>query len=152
MYRCVFLRIFVLFSLLGMLMGCSGGTNSQGTPPPISVAITPGSAVLAGGATQTFTAIVSNDSTNAGVNWSASAGTISAAGLYTAPVPVTTATAVITATSKSDTSKSASATVTLTPISLSVTPTTATLSGGDTQAFTASVANDGTNAGVTWSA
>ncbi|HEY4357359.1 MAG TPA: IPT/TIG domain-containing protein [Acidobacteriaceae bacterium] len=106
---------------------------------------------LAGGATQTFAATVTNDASNAGVTWSASSGTISAAGLYTAPSPVVTGTATVTAVSKSDTSKSASATVTLTPISVSITPTAATLSGGDTQGFTATVANDGTNSGVTWS-
>ena len=117
------------------------------------MAVTPANATLSAGATQTFSATVTNDTTNAGVTWSASAGTISAAGIYTAPTPVTTPTASVTATSKADSSKTATATVTLTPISVSINPMAATLVGGATQTFAATVTGDSTlNQGVTWTA
>ena len=106
------------------------------------------------GATQIFTATVTNDSANAGVTWTASAGTITTGGLYTAPAPVTTTSATVTATSKTDTTKSASVavpliagTISLNPIS----PGTVSLGIGGSQSFTDSVVNDPTNSGVSWS-
>src|SRR6185312_16297549 len=57
----------------------------------------------------------------------------------------------ITATSVKDSSKSATAVITLSPtLSVVVTPSTADLGGGASAAFTASVANDTSHAGVTW--
>ncbi len=76
----------------------------------VSVAVTPGSATLAPGATQQFTAAVSGSTTTT-VTWTCTGGTVTAAGLYTAPATVGTYT--VTATSTADTSKSASATVTV---------------------------------------
>jgi len=136
--------------------GCSSNSNSSTTttPPAVSVSVTPGTATLAAGQTQTFAATVANDGTaTPGVTWSASAGTINSAGLYTAPSPVTTASGTITATSKTDGSKSATAIVTLTPIAVTVSPATVTLSASGTQTFTAAVTGDSVlNQGVTWSA
>jgi len=148
-----FLRRFFFFVLASFtawvpLSGCGG----NGSPAAIAVAVSPTSATLIGGASQTFTATVTNDSANAGVTWTASTGTITSAGVYTAPTVITTTSATITATSKTDTTKSATATVTLTPISISVSPTTATLIGGASQTFVATVTADGANAGVTWTA
>ena len=77
----------------------------------VSVTLTPGSATLAPGATQQFTAAVSGSSTTT-VTWTCTGGTVTTAGLYTAPSTVGTYT--VTATSTADTSKSASATVTVT--------------------------------------
>jgi hypothetical protein len=73
---------------------------------------------------------------------------------YNAPTsPVSGITTVtLTATSIKDTTKSTTATITLNPISVGVTPTNAIMTGGATQFFAAGVANDGTNAGVTWTA
>ena len=48
-------------------------------------------------------------------------------------------------------SSSGSSTGNNSPITVTVTPSTVSLGGGGTQAFTASVANDSSNAGVTWS-
>jgi hypothetical protein len=146
----LFTYLFAGFTVfLLALTGCGGGNPA---PPAVSVAVSPTTATLIGGASQTFTGTVSNDSANAGVTWTASTGTITSAGVYTAPSVITTTSATVTATSKTDTTKSASATLTLTPISISVSPTTVTLIGGATQTFTATVTADGTNTGVTWTA
>src|ERR1019366_5746774 len=146
----LFARLLPGFLALTFLAGCGG----SGTPavPVISVSLSPTSTTLIGGAAQTFTATLTNDSANAGVAWTASVGSITSAGVYTAPSPVTTASATVTATSKTDSSKSMSATITLTPISITVSPTTATLVAGATQTFAATVTSDGANAGVTWAA
>jgi hypothetical protein len=123
------------------------------TLTPISVSITTVPVAMVAGATQTFAATVTSDGASAGVTWSASVGSITAGGVYTAPTPVGAATATITATSKTDTTKSTTATVTLTPIAVSVAPLTPTLIGGATQTFTPTVTGDTTlNAGVTWTA
>ena len=75
-----------------------------------TVSISPSSASLAVGGTQQFTATVTGTSDTA-VTWSATGGTITTAGLYTAPN--TAGTYTVTATSATDTTKSASATVTV---------------------------------------
>lgn len=51
---------------------------------PVAISTSPLNAVVASGATQQFSAIVSNTATSA-VTWSASAGTINSSGLFTAP-------------------------------------------------------------------
>ena len=146
------LRIFprllagLFFLSLFVIAGC-GGTSA---PPAIAVSVSPATATLIGGASQTFTATVTNDSANAGVTWTASTGTITSAGVYTAPAVITATSATVTATSKTDTTKTGTATVTLTPIGVSVSPTTTTLIGGASQTFTATVTADGASAGVTW--
>ena len=53
-------------------------------PPPVLVAITPSTVTMQAAATQQFSATVSG-STDQAVTWSATAGTISATGLFTAP-------------------------------------------------------------------
>ena len=103
--------------------------------------------------TQQFTAMVSNTA-NTAVTWSLSpsTGTISSAGLYTAPATIATPqTVTVRATSVADRRKSATATVTLYPaVGVTVTPGTSTLYGAQTQQFSATVANAG-NTAVTWS-
>lgn len=74
--------------LLGWAFACGGG--KPGPPPApqtISVAISPPGASLWTGGTQTFTGTVSG-TTNTAITWSvveAAGGSISTAGLYTAP-------------------------------------------------------------------
>jgi len=72
--------------------------------------------------------------------------------LYTAPASIAAQQAVtVTATSVADTTKTASATVTLYPaVRVDVSPSSASLCGGGTQQFTATVANT-SNTAVTWS-
>jgi hypothetical protein len=88
---------------------------------PVSISVSPTSASVPAGATQQFTATVQN-TTNTNVTWQVNGvtggdsahGTISAAGLYTAPSTVPSPPAVtVTAISQADTTKSASAAVTV---------------------------------------
>jgi PKD repeat protein len=81
-------------------------------PQIISVAVSPTLTTVSSGGTRQFTATVAN-STNQAVIWTATAGTISSAGLFTAPVVLTNTTITVTASSVADPSKSASATVTV---------------------------------------
>jgi Fe-S cluster assembly iron-binding protein IscA len=87
--------------------------------PVVSVTVTPATVSLATGATQQFSASIVGSS-NTAVMWSvqgtgcsgAACGTISGAGLYTAPSAVPSpATVTVTATSSADSTKAASATV-----------------------------------------
>jgi fibronectin type 3 domain-containing protein len=81
---------------------------------PVSVTVSPTSASVTSGKTQQFTATVANSS-NQSVTWSATAGTISSAGLFTAPTVTADLTVTVKATSVADTTKSASAAVTVKP-------------------------------------
>ena len=139
-------------------------------PAAIAVSLSMPTTTVQVGNTQSFTANVANDSANKGVTWTLSGGgctgaacgalsaTSSASGTaitYTAPSSVPNpATVTLTATSVSDTTKSASATITVTaaPLSIAVTvaPTTGNVQVNSTQQFTATVANDAANKGVTW--
>ena len=89
-----------------------GGTF---TVLPISVTVGPAGAPVYSSLTQQFIATVANDSSNSGVTWSASAGSITQPGLYTAPATSSEQTATVTATSVADNTKSGSASVTLLP-------------------------------------
>ena len=84
-----------------------GGSESGSI---ISVAVSPTSATVASGGSQQFSATVRNTS-QTGVTWSASAGSVSASGLFTAPKVSTTTSVTVTATSVANTTKKASASV-----------------------------------------
>ena len=120
------------------------------TPPAVTVSVSPSSTNLATDATQQFTATVTG-TTNTAVTWSASCGTVTASGLYTAPTAAGSCT--VTATSQADSTKSASATVTVTSpvVAVSISPVSASLQTGSTQQFTAYVTGS-SNTAVTWSA
>ena len=85
--------------------------TSSGAPAPVAVTINPIAATVLVSATQQFTATVTG-STNTGVTWTATGGTVAAGGLYTAPA--TAGSFTVTATSMADTTKSASAAITVT--------------------------------------
>ncbi len=135
--------------------------------PAISVAVSPLTATVNVGLTQSFTATVSNDSLNQGVTWTLSgtgcsgatcgslSTTSSASGVaitYTAPASVPSpATVTLTAKSVSDTSRTGTATITVAPaISVAIAPTSASVNVTKTQSFTATVTNDSQNKGVNW--
>jgi hypothetical protein len=61
-----------------------GTDYSLTTAIPVTVALSPQSATIAANGTQQFTATVANDPNHA-VFWSATAGTVSSSGLFTAP-------------------------------------------------------------------
>jgi parallel beta-helix repeat protein len=126
--------------------------------PAITVTISPLLPSVSVGGQQQFTATVQNTS-NTAVTWqvdgvtggNTTTGTISAAGLYTAPTSVLTPTTVtVTAVSQADSTKSASTTVTILPaITVTISPLLPSVSVGGQQQFTATVQNT-SNTAVTW--
>lgn len=94
-------------------------------PPPVTIAVLPAAVSLTVGGTQQFAAGVAGPA-NTAVTWSvngttggnATVGTISTAGLYTAPAAVPSpASVTVRATSVSNPAASSTASVTITPIS-----------------------------------
>jgi hypothetical protein len=122
--------------------------------PVVSIAIAPAAISLSAGAQTTFQATVTGNA-NTAATWSvveaSGCGSVTSAGVYTAPSA--SATCHVRATSQADTTKTATATVTVTavtPISVAVTPTTGALNGCQTLTLSASVTGS-TNQAVTWS-
>ncbi|HWG38543.1 MAG TPA: hypothetical protein VN690_12575 [Terriglobales bacterium] len=125
---------------------------------PITVAVAPVQVQLKPGATQQFTATVKNAS-NTAVTWSVNGtaggnsanGTISTAGLYTAPATQPgTASVTVTATSVQDPTRAASAEVDFVqPILVNIDPTSATINLGTSQLFKATVTGT-SNTAVAW--
>jgi hypothetical protein len=129
------------------------------TPTITAITVTPATASLQSGQTQQFTAAatLSNGGTqaNPSVTWSATGGSITTGGLYTAGSSTGTFRAIATAAGgAADTSAVTISTPTITAIT--VTPATVSVGTGRTQQFTASatLSNGGTqaNPAVTWSA
>jgi hypothetical protein len=131
---------------------------------PISVGFAPAPPNALGLNTSTqFKAVLTNDATNAGVNWSVLCGSSAcgsfsssqtASGVvttYTSPsaVPIG-GTVKLTATSIADPTKSTSATVQIMPVGISVTPTVFSVATAGTEPLIATVVNDGLNKGVDW--
>ena len=119
---------------------------------PLQISLTPPGISRYATQTQQYTATITN-SADTSVTWTINpnVGSISAAGLYTAPSLVSAQQSItITATSVVDNTKSASVQVTLVPVSISSGPPTATLFAAQTQQFTATVTNS-VDTSVTWS-
>jgi hypothetical protein len=142
--------------ILSMFATGSAGTGS--TPPSASVTLSPSTISLQAGQQQQFAAAVTGMS-NPTLTWTSSGGTITSAGLYTAPSSSGTYTVTANAaTSTTVASGSAVVTVTLpspppvtSVIQVSVSPTTASLQTGGQQQFLALVSGT-SNTAVTWSA
>src|ERR1022692_3381563 len=132
-----------------MQMATFKAATGSTSPPAVAVSLSPSSTNLATGATQQFTATVTG-TTNTAVTWSASCGTVTASGLYTAPTAAGSCS--VTATSQADTTKSASATVAVTTpvVAVSISPTSASMLISGTQQFTAYITGT-SNTAVTWS-
>lgn len=134
-----------------MAAAYSSGTSTGA----ISVSILPVAPTVVTTTTQSFTVIVTNDSANAGVTLglacTGGCGSVpgtAASGVafnYTAPGSVPGSTVTLTATSVTDPTKTATAVITVatTPVvSVTLVPVSANvLVGGNTQTFTATVAN-----------
>ncbi len=124
-----------------------GGASSG-----VQVSVSPTSASVQAGLTKQFTATVTGSS-NTALNWSATGGTISNSGLFTAGS--TAGNFTVMATSVADSSKTASASVTIASppptVSVNVAPTSVSLQPGQTQQFTATVTGS-SNTSVIWSA
>jgi uncharacterized protein YjdB len=131
------------------------GTGAATASSVSSVTISPASSTASTGATVQFSASVQGSATDKSVTWKATLGTITSAGLYTAPASA--GSDAVTATSNADTTKSASAAVavtgsTLVVTSVTVSPSPASTSTGGTIQFTGTVAGTVSNKSVTWSA
>jgi dienelactone hydrolase len=132
--------------------------------PAITISVSPTSGTVQVNGTADFTATVTNDDANNQVNWTVSCSTSSCGSVsqnstpsgnsttYTAPVtaPASNLTVTITSTSAADPTKSASATITVPSVAITVAPGSATLDAGSTAPFTATLTNDSSNKGVTW--
>jgi len=148
--------------------GSGSSTSSPRTinvVSPVAVTVSPTAKSLRAGSSLTLVAKVSNNPVTT-VTWSLSGadaahlGSITSAGVYTAPAVLGTApTVTVTATSAADPSKSASATLTLlnpVPVITSVTspvtagPAVALTIGGSGFAPSAKVMAAGTSLAVTW--
>ena len=126
----------------------------------ISVSTSSSVSSVAAGGTATITAVVSDDPSNQGVTWAISPpsgeGTLSNATAtsvtYNAPAtpPASDVPVTITATSVADHSKTSAVTITFSAIQIAISGTS-TVQAGGTLALTATVSNDPSNQGVTWS-
>ena len=121
------------------LLGCGAGE--------ITVSISPKTATIRANGQQQFTASVGNAG-NKAVLWTiVGGGTVTDAGLFTAPAM--TGTSQVIVTSQANPGKTSTATVTIvSPVTL--TPSQAIVSPGGTQTFTAVVTATG-DTNVTWS-
>ena len=169
--RLATLPILALLAAAASTVGCAGstgGATSTIIPPPpppppssIIVTITPASASLLLGNTQTFSATVTG-AADTTVSWSVNAiaggtpltGTITAAGVYTAPADLPLAPAVqITATSNSDPAKSATATLTVTSdVAIALSPSAVGVELGAALSFRAAITSGGhPDTAIRWS-
>ena len=121
-----------------------------------SVTVSPATLSMAAGAQTAFTATVAGTgSYSSAVTWAAQLGTITSAGVYTAPAGG--GSDVVTATSVQNTGMSATASVTVTipavVTAVTVSPATVTVDAGTTSQFSVTVAGKGGySSNVTWSA
>jgi hypothetical protein len=92
--------------------------------PPVSISLAPSSVTVTSGDSQQFLPTISN-STNTGVTWTVTGGSISSTGSFTAPKVTSNTTVTVKATSSADPTKTATATVTVSttvpnPVSMEV--------------------------------
>jgi hypothetical protein len=144
--------------------GCGGVTAPAGSappPPPAAVSVSPASTDLFLGATQQFTATVQNAASQA-VNWqvagipggNATVGTITSAGLYTAPqVLPSPARVVISAQSQASPSAVGTAEVNVrSDVQVALAPAAASVELGAAVQFTETVTGSGNpSRAVSWS-
>jgi hypothetical protein len=157
------LFVGVILATAMLTNGCAGTAGSAASPattssaPVTAVVVTPTSASTSVKSTLTFAATVAGTTTDKSVTWQAKLGTITAAGVYTAPTVAGTDT--VTATSMADPAKSASVQIVVTttapapPTSaaVKVTPATASIAVKGTMTFAATVTGT-SNTAVTWTA
>lgn len=124
-------------------------------PPPVVLAVSPQTASVVEANTVQLTATVSGTS-NTAVTWAvqeSGGGTVSSAGLYSAPLVV--GTFHVVATSVADPSQTATAAISVTPtppapaVSVAISPATTSISAGGSVQFTATVSGT-TSTGVNW--
>ncbi|MCX6595970.1 MAG: Ig-like domain-containing protein [Acidobacteria bacterium] len=133
------------------------GTRTITVYPDLAITLAPRNANLSAAQKQQFTATVTGN-TDTRVTWSLSGtnrGTISSAGLYTAPSTITSPqTVTVMARSLVNPLRTATATVNLiapAPISVTINPATSILTPSQTQALAATVTGSTSTAAVNWS-
>jgi uncharacterized protein YjdB len=133
------------------------GTAAAAASPVTSVSISPNAPSAIVSSTIPFSATVQGTTSNTATTWKAAKGTITAAGVYTAPSA--TGTDTVSATSVADSTKSASTTVTViaapaSPVvtSIAISPASTSVLTGATAQFTASVQGTVIDKSVTWKA
>ena len=110
------LEVLALIGLIIFSLACAGvSAGKPGSNASVSVSISPTTSTVVSSGTVQFSAAVANSS-NTSVTWSASAGTIDSAGLYTAPAVKANTNTTVTATSVADSSQSATAAMVVTPV------------------------------------
>lgn len=120
----IFGSLLLLVSLAITNTSCGGGTgvanastgpNQGSTPIPVSsVSVSPSTATVETGQTLQLTAAI-NGTASSAVTWSANLGSVSSAGLFTAPSVSTRESATVTATSTADSTKKAVASILIVP-------------------------------------
>ena len=143
------LALVGMLALLCLIAGCGGG-STQSSAVAVAVTVSPNPATVFLGATQTFVATVT--ATNMAVTWTvqegSAGGSITSAGVYTAPQVV--GTFHVIATSQADTTKSATVVITVPAVSVAIYPATDTLGPSGTRTFVA-IVSGAFNTAVTWS-
>jgi len=113
-------RLVLCLSILLTAMACGGSSQREPSTSlignksasPIQVAVSPSSIILSPGSHQQFTATISGTS-NSAVTWSASSGSITSNGIFTAPAVSNGTQIKITVTSAAETTQHASSVVTV---------------------------------------
>ena len=148
--------LLAVLVVLFTLPGCGGGAGTGGgpataPPPPVAISLNQTAVTIAQGEQFTFVADVTGK-TNTAVSWAiqegSSGGSITSAGIYTAPA--TLGTFHVIATSQADNTRHATATVTVVTLELSVSPTSDVLGPQGVRVFSIAV-NSSSNPNVTWS-
>jgi hypothetical protein len=105
------LSILVLLLVAALMATSCGPAAANGAQAndaqSVTISLTPNNLTLLPGQTRQFTATVSGTA-NSAVTWSATAGSVSASGLYTAPAVTVPISGFLTATSNADLTQSAS--------------------------------------------
>jgi hypothetical protein len=138
--------VLILLALFGLAAACA--------PAAVTVTVSPSSAALYSAQTQQFTAKLAGTTIAYTITWTCTAGTITASGLYTAPVVASKTVATVTATQTGHKWHYGTAAVTVLPqpaIGVTVSPHSVSILTGATQQSTATVTGT-TNTAVTWSA
>jgi hypothetical protein len=166
---CQFLRVFstvIAVLSLSVVLGCQGVTATQNSgsvssAAGINTAISPTQATVEAGLSEQFSAVVTGTA-NTAVTWlvngapggNGTGGTINSSGIYVAPQVVPAEPVSVTARSVADSASSAAAKVTVVttaaPIEFAISPVSASLSGNQSQQFTAIVTGT-SNTAVNWS-
>jgi hypothetical protein len=116
------LLLATVCSCLLFAVACSSFTQNSGAPQKttnstVTVQVSPLSPAIAPGGKQQFAATVTNTS-NSAVTWSASAGSITGAGMFTAPASIPAKATTVTATSVAQPAAQASTTISIASVEL----------------------------------